>query len=102
MTRLMDRPSSQAIAQARERFARRHRRRRALLGLFTTVVICAALVFAAAGDDPLDTHQARGDPLERRAEALELDQHRHRLTGVNPPRHGHRHLGGAPGRDGVA
>ena len=48
MTRLMDRPSTQAIAQARERFARRHRRRRALLGLFTTVVICAALVFAAA------------------------------------------------------
>ena len=44
MTRLMDRPSTQAIAQARERFARRHRRRRALLGLFTTVVICAALV----------------------------------------------------------
>ena len=41
----MDRPSTQAIAQARERFARRHRRRRALLGLFTTVVICAALVF---------------------------------------------------------
>lgn len=38
MTRLMDRPSTQAIAQARERFARRHRRRRALLGLFTTVV----------------------------------------------------------------
>ena len=48
MTRLMDRPSTQAIAQARERFPRLHRRRRALLGLFTPVVICAALVFAAA------------------------------------------------------
>lgn len=48
MTRLMDRPSTQAIAQAREYFARRHRRRRALLGFVITVLICAALVCAAA------------------------------------------------------
>lgn len=47
MTRLMDRPSTQAIAQARERFAQR-RRRRALLGFAITALVCAALVCAAA------------------------------------------------------
>ena len=47
MTRLMDRPDTQAIAQARERYARRRRRRRALLGCLTAVALIAALVLAA-------------------------------------------------------
>lgn len=47
MTRLMDRPDTQAIAQARERYARRIRRRRALLGCLITVALIAAVVLAA-------------------------------------------------------